>query len=615
MCRTFYASIVMTIAMVGTVAPSAQAQCIPNAGPFCIDGVITPANNSGAAQPALFTSDPTGAKEFGPLNGANTKVGTINFATPPPTILGDTTMPAKVDLTGVYTQSALSGTDFWYYYAWTRATTTGSGFMAVEFQRAAKPTVCSLNYNPLNATALQGCNPWANRDGDGTPENSDFMILWDQTGNSFAVQNIFVRFYNKALGAFGPAQNLTLAGSAVAVYGGNGSDPSKGEMALNFSVIVGGGISQCLTFANIIPNTVTGNSDSADYKDTVLSNFPVASSCGTVTVQKITVPATSGIQFQYTMADGTPMFGVAQPDADCDGTGSSINQCIGSVAHNETDTITDLLQSSNYTLIESDKPSNYGLTSIICTPAGGNPVDVTAGGTFPVTATKTTACVITNTLQTANLNIIKVVNNNFGSTKGPGDFSFTRDSGAAEPFANGGVSCVSGAICKTISYPVGTSFVVDEPSVPIGYTLVSKAGCSGVIVASGNTCTITNADAINDGTVYTRMKVILHDRATIGAIRRGTGETASTLTFRLYSDAACTTQVATEAFNITFANATEETKSFATLAGYTVDYNTAVNPALVSNYRWRAFYSGNSFNSAQSTVCGDENISLTAFQN
>src|SRR5207237_7583811 len=123
---------------------------------------------------ALFTPDPTGTKEFGPINGSATKVGVINFAAPP--ILGDTSITPNVDLTGVYTQAAVLNNDFWFYYAWNRATTSGSGFMAVEFERAAKPTVCSANYDPFSATGLAGCNPWANRDGDGTPGASDFMI-------------------------------------------------------------------------------------------------------------------------------------------------------------------------------------------------------------------------------------------------------------------------------------------------------------------------------------------------------------------------------------------------------------------------------------------------------
>src|SRR5205085_5988328 len=144
-----------------------------------------------------------------------------------------------------------------------------------------------------------------------------------------------------------------------------------------------------------------------------------------------------------------------------------------------------------------------------------------------------------------------------------------RDGGAAEPFANSGVSCTSGAVCKTISYPVGASYVVDEPLIglPAGYTRVSQVGCAGTISAAGNTCTITNADTIGVATIFTQMKVILHDRATVGGIRRGAAETASTVTLKLYSDAACTVQVASEAFNISFVNGTEDTKQFATVSG------------------------------------------------
>jgi len=152
MRNTLVTSTILALALTGGFSTRASAQ-----NPFLIDGVITSTNNSGVAPQALFTPDPTGVKEFGPINGSATKVGVINFATPP--ILGDTSITPKVDLTGVYTQAALGGTDFWFYYAWTRATTSGSGFMAVEFERADKPTVCSLNYNPLNTTALAGCNP------------------------------------------------------------------------------------------------------------------------------------------------------------------------------------------------------------------------------------------------------------------------------------------------------------------------------------------------------------------------------------------------------------------------------------------------------------------------
>jgi hypothetical protein len=130
-------------------------------------------------------------------------------------------------------------------------------------------------------TLITNCNPWANRDGDGTPQGSDFMILWDQSGGS---KNIYVRYFNKSTGKFGAAQQLSSA-IAVAEYS---SDGFRGEVAIDITAVVGGNPTACLTFANLIPGTVTGNSDTADYKDTVLAKFPLASNCGSISIKKIT---------------------------------------------------------------------------------------------------------------------------------------------------------------------------------------------------------------------------------------------------------------------------------------------------------------------------------------
>ena len=63
-------------------------------------------------------------------------------------------------------------------------------------------------------------------------------------------------------------------------------------MGINLTNVLFGGLNSvsCRNFATIIPNTVTGNSDTADYKDTVLFPFPDISNCGTVTVKKAITP-------------------------------------------------------------------------------------------------------------------------------------------------------------------------------------------------------------------------------------------------------------------------------------------------------------------------------------
>jgi hypothetical protein len=56
--------------------------------------------------------------------------------------------------------------------------------------------------------------------------------------------------------------------------------------------------------ANVIPGTITGNSDQADYKDTVLADIGDAlniTNCGTVHVTKITDPAGENGLFDYTL--------------------------------------------------------------------------------------------------------------------------------------------------------------------------------------------------------------------------------------------------------------------------------------------------------------------------
>src|SRR4030095_8240401 len=123
-----------------------------------------------------------------------------------------------------------------------------------------------LPQSAAETTLINNCNPWSGRSGDGTPQNSDFMILRDQSG---VCKDIYVRYFNSSTGKFTAAQSLN-ASIAVAEYSADGF---RGEAAIDITAVVGGNPTACLTFANIIPGTVTGNSDTADYKDTVLAAF------------------------------------------------------------------------------------------------------------------------------------------------------------------------------------------------------------------------------------------------------------------------------------------------------------------------------------------------------
>lgn len=222
-------------------------------GPFSIDGNVPDAG-------LTAISDLAGSvKELGPINGSGTKIGVIHKAPLP--MLGLTNPNAQVDLNNVWLdlrrQGSGSAARDWLYFAWQRDSNSGSGFIAYEFMSHAAPVACAYD----TATAAQltlGCNPFASRSA------GDFMILWDQSGGSRVLR---LRTWS------GTAPNLTLSSGvdldttvSDAQYSADGY---RGEAAVNITDALHLGTAGCLTIANTVPSTVTGNSDSADYKDTV----------------------------------------------------------------------------------------------------------------------------------------------------------------------------------------------------------------------------------------------------------------------------------------------------------------------------------------------------------
>jgi hypothetical protein len=231
-------------------------------GPYNIDGTIP--DSIGQNLPDVYGS----SKELGPVNASNTKIGVIHSAPTP--MLGLTNPNAQVDLRqGWVDLQRVNGND-WLYFAWERDTNTGSGFIGYEFMKNKAPAGCAYD-TATDSQLTENCNPWRNRQAD------DFMILWDQQGGS---RDLYLRTWS------GTGSNLTLgaptkldASKAEAQYGSNGF---RGEAAVNLTAALGTG-TECLTFANTIPSTVTGNSDTADYKDTILTTKSI-STCTSTTV-------------------------------------------------------------------------------------------------------------------------------------------------------------------------------------------------------------------------------------------------------------------------------------------------------------------------------------------
>ena len=483
MIRKWSAIAILTIAMIGGRALSAAAQ-----NPFQIDGNVPANGTSGPLQ----TPDPYGSvRELGPVNSNSTKVGVIHSAVVP--MLSFTNPNGQVDLRTIWTQTAKAANNhMWFYFAWERDANTGSGFIAYEFQQSGLSPACAytaagidmvLPESAAETQLINTCNPWRNR------QAGDFLIMWDQSGNAL---NITKRVFSNVGGqlVLGAVQPL---GTAVAAISPDGF---RGEASIDLTVDVFPPDGSCVNFANIIPGTVTGNSDTADYKDTVLSNFPPISSCGIVTVTKVTQPAGLSGTFPYTLAraggaairyDGTTQISQTLTH-DGDTSGSILN----------------LLAGTNYTLTEGAQTSPWELVSISCTTDSQPPTDLTNGGTFAVDSNTLTACTITNRLKRGAIRVIKNVLNNNGGTALPSNFTITLGDSANTTFAG-----MSGA-GTTFEFDEGYTFNVAEIGIPSGYTQVSQTGdCSGAIVANvTKVCVITNDDIPPS---LTLVKVVIND--------------------------------------------------------------------------------------------------------
>ncbi|MFL6109598.1 MAG: hypothetical protein ACJ72L_21745 [Marmoricola sp.] len=234
-------------------------------GPFDINGTVP---DTGAVE---LTDASGSTKELGPKNASTTKIGVIHKAGSP--MLDNTNPNAQVDLRRAWltTSRDPSTQHDWLYFAWERDANSGSGFIAYEFMQNPAPAACAYG-SATDAQLTASCNPWQNR------KAGDFMILWDQSGSS---TTLIKRTWT------GVAPNLTLSTGvpldltvSQAAYSADGF---RGEAAVDLTATVFGGSSACISFANTIPSTVTGNSDSADYKDTILKQAPPITNCTSTT--------------------------------------------------------------------------------------------------------------------------------------------------------------------------------------------------------------------------------------------------------------------------------------------------------------------------------------------
>jgi hypothetical protein len=334
----------IALALVTTVAVIPGSTAFAADGPFTIDGNVPDAG-------ATELGDASGnVKELGPLNSNTTKIGVIHADAVP--TLGLTNPNGQVDLRRAWLDTERDATTNhdWLYFGWERDANSGSGFIAYEFMRNRAPTSCAYE-TATDAQLEASCNPWANRTA------GDFIILWDQQGGS---KDLFLRRWT------GTAPNLTL-GAPVALdaavsQAAYSADGYRGEAAVDLTATIFGGSANCLSFANTIPSTVTGNSDTADYKDTILKTAPPISNCGSTTVTTPKDGSGSNIPAAG-LSIGTGVVGVRD---------SAVVSITGGTA--------TPAGSVSFSLCKVDSPT-------LCTSPNGTSVGATSltGTTYPVT--------------------------------------------------------------------------------------------------------------------------------------------------------------------------------------------------------------------------------------
>ena len=374
---------VLALALTGVFASSAAAQ-----SPFAIDGIVTTATNS---KPAGVTPQATKStdlhdnlKELGPAQGNLTKFPDIHTASVP--MLDQKSNPnGQTDLFEIWTQTEKDAAgDAWFYFGWSRDSNSGSGF--ISFEAHQQPNSCAS----YSTSDLLNCNPFTPR------TNGDFGIFWDQSGSA---PRVYLRTWTNGT-AFQPAQpgtditNVVVGGQRI-VFAQYSTDLFRGEMALNLtkSGLVPPGV--CKAFPNVIPGTITGNSqgDQADYKDVVLAPISI-NTCGGITVTKVTkgpdgsVKADLTTSFSYTLKQGTTTIG-GGPISIKGCTQSAPNACGGEVDSYEE------LNPGSYTLEEATPPGDYLIESIAC----GTASTATLGPLqFTLPDSGSVACTITNKL-------------------------------------------------------------------------------------------------------------------------------------------------------------------------------------------------------------------------
>jgi hypothetical protein len=424
----------------------------------------------------LNLPDPEGnSKELGPVNSNTTKLGNIDDDVPP--TLDYTNPNGQVDFADTWLGTAEdSHGNIWFYFGWLRDANRGSGVISIEFGNNAPPAECdySLIGTANEQSLIDNCNPWANR------ADGDTLFLWDQQGNNLVIQQ---REFDDANNTWGPTADLDPS-IAVAAYSADGF---RGEVAINLTATIFEA-GKCLSVGNIIPGTITGNSDTADYKDTVLGDTGLSiTNCGKVIIRKQTDPEED---------PNTTSFGFSKTFPTDPATGNGFSLTDDGVKEFE-----DVLFGSGYQVVEDLVPSGWDFDNVNCSASTGVTPSINgAFVTFDIDeASDILDCTYTN-LARGSIVVQKITDDGYGS------FDFTSSTLSPSAFTLTTTAAGdAGKDSRTFSDLVPGTYDVAE-TVPAGWNLVSGScddgsAPSSIGLSAGETVTCTFHDERERGAI------------------------------------------------------------------------------------------------------------------
>ena len=371
------------------------------------------------------------------------------------TVVTGSIPPNKSDLTRFYVASEFASNANFLYLAWERSNVLGSANMDFEINKLAQPDLTTAGPKALNRSPGDLLITFDFTNGGGTPVLG--LLKWVTTGPTAQC------FSTNALPCWGNRVDLSGLGEAEgAVNAVSVTDPiagvtlpalTFGEAAINLTAAGVFPAGTCTAFGSAFLKSRSSASFPAEVKDFVAPQPVNISNCGTIIVQKVTVPSPdpTDTSFAYTAGGG-------------------LTPTSFSLKNGEHTTYSNVLAGSGYSVAET-VPTNWQLVSASCD-------DGSLVSNISVSPGEIVTCTFTNKL---NLGAIKVTKTRKHAADGPGEHphagvGFTVNGVTKQTDANG-VACFD-------SLTFG-SYTVHE-TVPAGYSV--DANDKSVTVDNTATC-------------------------------------------------------------------------------------------------------------------------------